>query len=62
MNIAEKYYFNYIDAGYAHEQTPLFSGVVDDKQFCVVLAEELREFSPGQIIKEIEYARREVDL
>ncbi|MBE2203733.1 MAG: hypothetical protein IAE94_05305 [Chthoniobacterales bacterium] len=57
-----KYFFPYIDKGYRQEQTPLFSRVVDGKPLAAVLAKELRELTPSQIIEEIEYAQREVEL
>ena len=63
MNLlTEKYFFPYIEAGYSQRQTPLFSREVDGKPLEEVLAKELREFSPAQIQKEIEYAQKEVEL
>jgi hypothetical protein len=60
--LLERYFFSFIDLGCEPENTPLFSGTVDDRPLRDVLSEDYIELQPHEIHELILCARKEVEL
>ena len=59
--LLEVYFFAFIDEGSAPDNTPLFTGVYQDRRLINLIAEEF-QLTPEKAEQAIDLARKEVEL